>query len=177
MKRKNMSSRSEHLLQCLAYLPQKMLSMHGTENLTEFVLHDLCNQECFNLSKAAYFIDNPDFNYLKGVAGFDDHEDFIPCADLWSHPERFSEHMKNCEFNQEVRKIEKSSIRLSHKPEKELVYELAQELGFQEPIYYCWDIKNDNYGLFIFECASDQENAIEKELLQGLYLLGFCPVF
>jgi hypothetical protein len=178
MERKDMSTRYEHLLKCLTHLPQKILSMHGMENLTEFVLHDLCNKECFNLSKAAYFVDNPDFDFIKGVAGFDHHEDFVPCQDLWAQPEKFSKHMKECTFNQEVRRIDMKSIKLSDRDEEELIYELASSLGFKEPVYYKWDIKNNNYGLFIFECDQEpDDDAIKDELLQGLCLLGFCPVF
>ena len=38
--------------------------------MSEFVLHDICNPNCFNLQKAAFLVDNPDFDCLKGVAGF-----------------------------------------------------------------------------------------------------------
>ena len=54
----------------LSTLPQKILSLHGRADLAEFVLRDLCHERCFNLKKAAFFIDNPDFNHLKGIAGF-----------------------------------------------------------------------------------------------------------
>ena len=58
------------ILNTLSKLPRKMLSLKGQENVTEFVLHELCHKNCFNLDKAAYFVDNPDFDCLKGMAGF-----------------------------------------------------------------------------------------------------------
>lgn len=166
----------EHLLKCLASLPKKMLKMHGTENLTEFVLHDLCNHQCFDLSKAAYFVDNPDFDYLKGVAGFDSQDDFVPSDNLWDNPDQFSKHMSQCEFNQIVRKIEKPSFKRANQKEEDLVEEVCIQLGIEDPIYYCWNLKNDNHGIFVFEKPEDYK-IIEPNILEGLCLLGFCPVF
>ena len=40
------------ILNHLSTLPQKLLSVHGTENVTEFVLHDLCSAHCFDLTKS-----------------------------------------------------------------------------------------------------------------------------
>ena len=61
--------RRHNVLHHLTHLPRKIVSLNGAENLTEFVLHDLCQSRCFNLPKAAYFVNNPDFNCIKGVAG------------------------------------------------------------------------------------------------------------
>src|ERR1700691_4148672 len=91
------------MLSCLAALPKRILSLHGEDNVTEFVLHDLCHQDCFNLNKAAYFVDNPDFNCSKGVAGFSRDEPFNECEVIWSKADAFSEHMKKSAFNQRVR--------------------------------------------------------------------------
>ena len=55
----------------LADLPKRMVPLYDLEaigNIPEFVLHDLCHEDCFNLKKAAFLVDNPDFDSLQGVA-------------------------------------------------------------------------------------------------------------
>lgn len=76
MEHTTMSPRHKQVLVCLSCLPHKMLSVHGLSNATEFVLHELCQSSCFNLKKAAYFVDNPDFDRLQGVAGFNKEEEY-----------------------------------------------------------------------------------------------------
>src|SRR5262245_10115368 len=90
------------ILNLLSTIPQKVLSLHGTENITEFVLHELCNTHCFDFKKAAYLVDNPDFDCLKGVAGFSSDEAY-PKETIWEKPELFTAHMKKAAFNKKVR--------------------------------------------------------------------------
>ena len=66
-----------------------MLSCDNVENMIEFVLHCLCSEDCFNMPKAAYFVDNIDFNCLKGIAGYNHLEKYKEPG-IWSKPENFS---------------------------------------------------------------------------------------
>ena len=101
------------LLSNLQQLPRKILLLPGTYNVPEFVLHELCNEKCFNVHKAAYFVDNPDFDCLKGVAGIN-HEEGVIKDDIWSDPDRFSEKMKASPFNQKVRSVLHQSAHKKH---------------------------------------------------------------
>src|SRR5437762_734031 len=105
MNREELLAKQNRMLLCLTGLPKKMVSLHGAENIGEFVLYDLCNECCFNLSKAAYFVDNPDFNCTKGVAGFSRNEIQNACSGVWDNPEAFSSCMRNSSFNQKVRHV------------------------------------------------------------------------
>src|SRR5947207_14497437 len=98
MKSENMMYRHAHVIDNLRRLPRKMLSLHGLDNVTEFVLHELCDKHCFNLQKAAYFIDNPDFDCLKGVVGVS-HAELHNIVDIWDNPAIFSEHITKSAFN------------------------------------------------------------------------------
>ena len=60
MEKKDRNQRKEKLLKCLCSIPREMIKLHGTENMTEFLLHHLAQPECFNLIRAALFVDNPD---------------------------------------------------------------------------------------------------------------------
>ena len=83
------------MLRYVSQIPKKMLLLHGKDNVTEFVLHDLCHEHCFDIHRAAYFIDNPDFNFLRGIAGFSRDEAYAKCDAIWHEPEAFSQHMLN----------------------------------------------------------------------------------
>ena len=176
MKPEDSSNKQYQVLMYLSTLPKKMVSLHGHENMTEFVLHDLCDEHCFNLNKAAYFIDNPDFDCLKGIAGFARDEAMKSC-NIWQCPSEFSGHMQQSPFNQKVRGLVRNSIKHSSHEPKEIVETIADYLKLEHPSFCLWDMKHDNTGILIFDKACQEESIHEEYLQNGLSLLSFCPVF
>lgn len=156
-------------------IPKNLVHLHGIDNLAEFVLHSLCEQQCFNVSKAALFIDNPDFDHLQGLAGFYKPQAYRPQQSHWQEPEQFSEHMKLDHFNNKVRDICHCSIKRNKASEKEVVEDLSQKLQFSNPQYMVWPVKYDNHGLLMFEKV--ECDGTEEHLEDALHLFGFCPVF
>lgn len=174
MEPKNETLRYEQMLKCYTHLPKKMLALQHIDNVTEFVLHSLCTEGYLNLAKAAYFIDNPDFDCLKGIAGFDRKDKHHTDDVILANKEQFTSHISDCAFNQKVKNIEKSSPTKRADSHEEIVKEISKELNINNPLYRTWNIKHENYGLLIFEGPSKEE--MNDEFLQGLSLLGFCPI-
>lgn len=168
-------NRVQEVLLCVTSLPEQLIKFHGQENMLEFLLHSMCQQSCFNFSKAAYFVDNPDFNHLKGVAGFHHSESYE--KNHWQDPKTFSEHMKRAPFNNQVREVMRESIKKNNHSEKEVVDALSQELAFSNFHYLSWPIKYDNHGLLLFESVEDEDDMVKEQMRSGLHLFGFCPVF
>lgn len=167
-----------YILQKLSSMPRKMLLLHGSDNTTEFVLHDLCNEHCFNLHKAAYLVDNPDFDCIQGVAGFSQQEAY-PKEDIWQDPDKFSRHMQEALFNQQVRSFTKSSCHNSTGGiSDETIYAIAKELHFDNVHYCCLDMKHNNKGILIYEPHHNAQNNHDRDdMVTALSLLSFCPVF
>ncbi|MCL4361172.1 hypothetical protein M1446_02325 [Candidatus Dependentiae bacterium] len=176
MEPKNLTVEEIRLLESLSSLPQKMLAVHGISNLTEFVLHELCDQGCFNLDKAAYLIDNPDFDCLKGIAGYSKSE-CSNLSDVWNQPDKFSEHMKCSNFNNIVRQIHESSVFKSGKNYESTVNELAKNLNLDKAVYYSWPMKHNNHGILIIQRPNNNLSSFDQHILKGLSFLAFCPVF
>ena len=176
--KKNKEQRQQEVLHCVCSLPRKMTQIHGVQNMTEFLLHHLAHKNCFNFSKAAYFVDNPDFDLLKGVAGFHKLEAFEN-NDHWQNAEQFTSHMKDASFNRRVRSVgQKSTKKQQEAIDQNLIDALAQELELEKPQHCSWKMKYDNHGLLVFELADQQDRElVEQNLEESLYLLGFCPVF
>jgi hypothetical protein len=177
MKREELLDKQNKMLICLTGLPKKILSLHGAENVTEFVLHDLCNECCFNLSRAAYFVDNPDFNCTKGIAGFCRDEIRDKCSGIWDDPQAFSRCMQSSLFNQKVRHINEISLKNAGYDQDVLAKKLAEDLDFKHYTYCSWTMKHDNNGFVIFEKAEPQETFADEHVLSGVTLLSFCPIF
>lgn len=156
-------------------LPKRLVSLQDQEHsLSEFVLHDLCDGECFNIKKAAFLVDNPDFDILKGVAGFH-HGHNYKTNKHWDEPEEFSAHMKNSAYNQKVKSICKCSHKKSGKNLDHLIEQCAQELEFEKPEIVTWNLKNYNHGILLFEV--DQKDDIFNDHFEDLiHMLSFCPV-
>ena len=171
---KNLQKHYE-LVKFMSKMPGKIVGLHGLENITEFVLHDLSSSDCFNFSRAGYFVDNPDFNYFKGVAGYDINHLFQQT--IWEDPNIFSSHMKGVPFNSLVRKFERPSPLKGSICEKDFVLGVADELAFKEPGYYCWKMKHDNHGLIIFEQMNGHTHWDHHDIANGAHLLSLCPVF
>lgn len=169
------NKRVYEVLVAVTTIPKHMIKLHGTENVTEFLLHNLGQQNCFNFSKAAYFIDNPDFDHFKGIAGFSQEESYQPKINHWSEAEDFSRHMEQATFNKKVRDVCRCSIKKNKMKEEEVIQDLSNELRILNPQYVVWPIKHDNHGLFLFE--KNAEETVEEHLESALQLFGFCPVF
>ena len=162
-------------LQILSSLPKHMLKMHGQENISEFVLHELACKDCFNLSKAAYFVDNPAFNCLKGVAGYAQEEACQLNVPIWNEPLRFSDHMQTSSFNQKVRECVQYSCKNCATPDEDVLHELADKLGMKSFNYCTWDMKHDNHGYLLYQTCGAEP--CKEDLLNGVSLLSFCPIF
>lgn len=177
MERDEMLSKHQRVLGSLSCLPKKVLSVHSLDNAPEFVLHELCNQGCFNLHKAAYFVDNPDFNLFKGVAGFSQAEAYSDWNEIWNNPSAFTTFMQQSDFNQKIRKYCMDSIHRSNRSYDNLIADISKEIGLNEPSYFSWDLKHENKGLLVYEKNGMDAALFEEHFLNSLYLLSFCPVF
>jgi len=175
MKSNEFSPRYEALLHCFSHLPQQILSLHHLDNATEYVLHSLCDESCLNLSKAAYFIDNPDFNCLKGVAGFSKDEESHTCDIVLGNVELFNDHITNCDYNKKIRTVMAPSFRRAGESSSKLIARLADVLEMKNPACHSWNMKHDNFGVLIYERGAGDQN-LHEEFLHGLSILGFCPV-
>jgi hypothetical protein len=164
------------LLRYLAEMPRNIIGLHHKENLAEFVLHELCHHNCFNLDKAAYLIDNADFDCLKGIAGFDTSESFNK-SKAWHNPDEFSKHMEKASFNTRVRDFERKSGKFKLAPNQPLIDTIAGELIITNPHFYTFPLKHDNTGIFVYEKGGNTDMMEENDILNGLGLLGLCPVF
>ena len=164
------------ILNHLSSLPKKVLSLHGRQHISDFVLHDLCNPQCFDIKKAAYLVDNPDFDCLKGVAGFSDEEAYGSNT-MWENPDLFVAHIEKSPFNNKVRSILKTSMSRSHKSEQETTQMIGEYLGILKPVYCSWPMRYDNHGILIYESEPNSCNVSSDILLNGACLLGFCPVY
>lgn len=170
------SLNDKKLLTRLSDFSKHMTQHHHLENLSEFIVHDVCSPDLFCVSKAAYLVNNPDFTCLKGIAGYHTPQAFTS-GDHWINQKAFTSHMKNSAFNQKVRAVQDRSLVLDGQGlENKKIYGLAEQLGIHDPMYHTWTMKHDNQGVFIFERPQDFDKG-QEHLLRFLYLLSFCPVF
>ncbi len=172
---KHNPERSALVLGNILKIPKKLLKLHNVDNVAEFVLHELAHENCFNLKKAAYFIDNPDFNCLKGIAGFCKQEAYPKTETMWHEPSKFCEHMSNVEFNQKIRSFCTGSCRLAGETDEVVARQIANDFDIKDFRYCVWPMKYDNHGLLVYE-KMNQEDAVEEFIQDGVGLLGFCPI-
>lgn len=166
--------KKHEILYRLSSLPAHLLKLQGNENISEFVLHELCDAGCFNITKAAYVVDNPDFDCIKGVAGFSLTEAFN-AKRIWDDPQLFSEHMRKSVFNMKVRDFIKPSMRKSAQSDEYTSKLVAEFVGITKPAYCSWNMKHDNHGFLIYE--TQLSCPIDNEMLRnGACFLGFCPI-
>jgi hypothetical protein len=161
----------------LIWLPRKMITLHGSDNMSEFVLHELSRKQCFDFQKAAYLVDNPDFNCVRGVAGVCQLE-AAPWDNIWQKPEEFSMHMQQSAFNKKVRSLVRASAKkVNIEADRELALDVGRELGMGNVEYCSWIGKNDNHGILIFERNSHGDDIDNEDLMNGASLLSFCPIY
>lgn len=163
----------QDMLYHLSTLPRNIVLLNDQDNIAEFVLHDLCHERCFNINKAAYFVDSPDFDHCKGVAGFSQSESY-PTENIWQDPVSFSEYMRNASFNNQVRSITRPSIKKIGDDWKPVAFSLAKDLAVQDPSIYMIDLKHDNHGIFV--CNKMEDEYDQQDMINWLSLLGLCHI-
>ncbi len=163
------------LLHTLIDLPHRILQSHDSDELSPIVLHDLGHDHHFGLNKAVYLVDNPDFDCLRGVAGFCRDECKFHKADVWEKPHEFAQDMASAEFHQLMKKFSDNSIsRQNHQHTPESLALLGQKLGIKNPSCCVWNMKHGNHGILIFE-EHDQRLARQKDLINKVTaLLSLC---
>jgi hypothetical protein len=168
-------SKDNALLHRLGGFSKNIVGNHHLENLSEFVLHDLCAGDVFNISKAAYLVNNPDFECMKGVVGYAQNESFKGQA--WDMPKDFTAHMQQSDFNQKVRLIYDKALKNDASGlEKRRVQELADQLEIENPLFHVWTMKHDNQGLLIFERPNYIDDSHEH-MVNFMPMLSFCAIF
>lgn len=170
--------RYRRLVNKLADMPRRMVSLYdlgSVGSVPEFVLHDLCHEDCFNIKKAAFLVDNPDFDSLIGIAGFSRDERFRDCH--WSNPKDFSAHMELSNFNKKVKSFCECSFKKNNKNYEDHLERVAKELSFQDPDFHVWPLKHYNHGFLLYERDSDESDEVfENNFLSSLHILSFCPL-
>lgn len=180
MEQKDLIMRKQQLLYRLSCLPKKIVAAHEVDNLAEFVLYELCHPECLNLGKAAFFVDNPDFDCLRGIVGIsnEDHVHALDNQDVWQMHDVFSRTMKDSQFNSSVRAVSCPSLAKSGMSVDQEVARIMQMLPLQSPAWCSFKTKHGNRGILIFEQKlEDKAHIVEDHIVSGASLLAFCPIF
>ncbi len=165
----------QKILNCISHLPKQILSLHSLDNVQQFVLHGICNKNCFNIPKAAYFIDNPDFDFIQGIAGFNNLEYYPHDHDIWLNPDTFCEFIKNSDFNNKIKNFNEPSVKKNDSLNK-TVEKISHDIGFNKPSFCCWQMKHDNHGLLIYEKEDNVMDLFNDHFLNSLHLLSFCHI-
>jgi len=164
------------LLHRLGGVSSNIANNHHLENLSEFVLHDLCSKDLFRVNKAAYLVNNPDFACMKGVAGYSNQENFTK-GHGWHNQKDFTSHMLQSSFNQKVRQINQTNSKArADLLDKKYLYTLSDSLEIEHPEFHLWNMKYDNQGVLIFE-KENKNDPVFEHLPHFASMLSFCPVF
>lgn len=159
----------------LTDLPRKMIQYHDLPHLSQLVLHSLCDEQGVQLKKAAYFLDNPEFDMFKGIAGYHEKEQCSSCP--WQQPEALKAHQHTGNFNTQVRSIMSKSF-ASDEARQASAQALARQLGMNCSAVYTVPLRHGNSGILMVEHDTTYHKQVwDEQLPRGLALLGYCPVF
>jgi len=177
MKLESNSQDRLYALQTLLRIPHKILSRHDIDNMAEYVLYELCNNACLELDQAAYFVDNPDFNQFRGIAGVSRKECPVERYCIWDDSEKFCMMMRNSSFNTKVKNIAMPSQKNSKQTESEFVEQIIKQLAFTNHDFHVLDIKHGNRGFFMYQPTGGHSKELSDLVADAVCFLGFCPLF
>lgn len=166
----------QRLLQYMSNFPKYIMTLEVFDNIPDFILYGLCHDDCFNVRRAAYFIDNPDFDFIQGISGFCKSEVLMDWDKLWDQPDQFSSKVKDSSFNKRIKSFSTDSIKRNNHSHDEFIKRVAYEIGFDEPCYYCWDLKHYNHGIIVYEKIDVDSEHLHDHFKNYLHLLNFCPI-
>jgi hypothetical protein len=166
-----------HMAKTFMNLTNKIATHSDFEGLPQMVLHEIGRQENMGLKRASFFIESPDFNCMKGVAGFCKNEASYNGEDLWQDPSSFYQQMSGAQFHSKAKSISRESFSTNEKGEycAEEIKSFGKEIGIENPNYFSWEMKNGNRGILIYEEDGEAQTENSKEVLEHIStLLGLC---
>jgi hypothetical protein len=163
----------------LLELPHKILAHNDIDGLEQIVLHELGHDHHFGLSKAGYLIDNPEFDCLKGIAGYCKGECHLHKEDLWQEPHLFAGDMQEAPFHQKVSHFLDASISRKNDGSAftgDSLVALAENLGMHNPGFLTWKMRHGNNGILLFEEGDSLEHTARRRDLLNHFaaLLSLC---
>ena len=164
------------ILETLADIPRKILLHYEVQDLPQIVLHDISHENVFGFDKAVYLVDNPDFDCLKGVAGYSREECKFHSQDVWNDPDKFHEHMQCACFNSQMKQFLRNGLKrkdINTHDEKEIL-ELGTSLGMKNPAFLSWNMRHGNNGILIFQFDGQNFEKKRNLLLNAGPLLSLC---
>lgn len=175
MKRFYDDEKSAHIVSKIGGLLKNILVSQEHDHVVDIVMHQLCSNTGLDVHKAAYFVDNPDFDCLHGVTGYcSDEMGKYQCD--WSDREKFAHTIVNTPFNKDVKSLRYKSMKRTGKLDDDVVKDIAQKLKIQNPGYCSWDMKHNNHGIFVYQ-KQDIPDHMQNSVHDAVCLLGFCPLF
>ncbi len=167
---------NETLVKTLLKLPDKILHHHEVNHLPNLILHDLGHNQHLNLKRATFLVDSPDFDCLKGIAGFCQKECGNHEVDVWNNPDKFTNDMDGAEFHKKINHFLHHSMKRRANDEQALS-ELGRSLGIEKPHIFTWDMRHGNHGILLYDTDNECLCQADNELLHHIAaLLGLCPV-
>lgn len=172
----NLLNVDEGTLQNLMSLPHKILGNHDVHGLEQMVLHELGHDHNFGLKKAGYFVDNPDFDCLKGIAGYCSDECCMHKQDMWENPQSFMSDMNKAEFHNSMNNFLHNALHKKdmHIHDENDLQELGARLGMNSPSFFTWPMKHGNHGILIFEDGQNGKLRRKDWLRNLIALLSLC---
>lgn len=170
-------SGDQQLLMMLLDLPNKILSHHEVDGLAQLILHDVSHDRHFGFKRASYLIDNPEFDCLRGVAGFINDECKHHHEDLWLEPHNFKRDMREAVFHNQLLQMAAKSIKKGSSVgnHTEAIRNVAFDLGMINPWVYAQDLRHGNHGILIVEEGVKRLDNDDHELLAHISaIMGLC---
>lgn len=164
------------LLSMLLDLPNKILHFHEIDGLAQMILHDIAHEGHFGFKRASYLIDSPEFDCLRGVAGYAGNECHHHKDDLWTEPSRFLQDMQEAEFHNTLITLEGKSVKRAQPAlHADLIRSIATKLGMINPWVYTQELRYGNHGILIVEEGNKPLDEDDHELLTHVSaILGLC---
>lgn len=160
----------EEFVSNLLQLPKKILKHYHTSGLVDLVLSHLASKHCFNLKTAAYFLDNPEFDCIKGVSGFHSSEvsDLPDWDEMWNLPAEKINSIHDAAFNQKVKNCLSSSLygkNKSEEPERLITF-AKSNLALEKPAVASWHGKHGNHGILFYEYSDEKPCPSKSSILE-----------
>ncbi len=178
MKLSAMSPQRYELLNRLSNLPKKILALHDHDHVVDYLLYELCSHNYFDLKKAAFFVDNPDFDCCKGIAGFSKQDYPQIVENLWEERggglNPVVGEIGRSTFNKKVRSTSYASVIKNNRDA--VIGALSKQLEIRDPSFLTFPVRHQNHGVFIYETEPLGVKETHEFMDQGVSLLGFCPL-